>query len=252
VVIKNPSDFIGDAVGASEQNTRKILAATVGKVLIIDEAYMLYSGRHDGHNNSYKSAVIDTLVAEVQVPGADRCILLLGYEDRLKDMFQHVNPGLARRFRIDQAFRFEDFNVPQLKKILQLKMREQDLSATSEAIGVARDILDRARSRANYSNAGEVITLLDTAKINYQARQEKLPPAERAAEVVFQPQDFDPNHDRHVNASQNLKDQLQGLVSDDIIKKLQSFVEMARYAKTSGVHPSQLIPTAFIFKGPPG
>lgn len=37
VVMKNPADFIGSAVGESEKNTKAILANTVGKVLIIDE-----------------------------------------------------------------------------------------------------------------------------------------------------------------------------------------------------------------------
>lgn len=38
VVEKNPADFIGSFLGQSESNTKAILAATVGKVLIIDEA----------------------------------------------------------------------------------------------------------------------------------------------------------------------------------------------------------------------
>lgn len=37
VVSKNPSDFVGSALGQSEANTKAILANTVGKVLIIDE-----------------------------------------------------------------------------------------------------------------------------------------------------------------------------------------------------------------------
>jgi hypothetical protein len=37
VVIKNPADFIGSALGQSESQTKAILASTVGKVLIIDE-----------------------------------------------------------------------------------------------------------------------------------------------------------------------------------------------------------------------
>lgn len=41
VVTKNPADFIGGALGQSE-NTKAILATTIGKVLIIDEAYVLY------------------------------------------------------------------------------------------------------------------------------------------------------------------------------------------------------------------
>ena len=82
----------------------------MGKVLIIDEvgrisfffpcresncslqAYMLYDGAHSGsgsNTNSFKTTVIDTIVAEVQsVPGEDRCVLLLGYRNQMMEMFQ--------------------------------------------------------------------------------------------------------------------------------------------------------------------
>lgn len=37
VVVKNPADFIGAALGESEKQTKAILATTEGKVLVIDE-----------------------------------------------------------------------------------------------------------------------------------------------------------------------------------------------------------------------
>lgn len=105
--MKNPSDFIGSVLGESERNTKAILASTVGKVLVIDEvcstilnwlaltsssqAYMLYGGVSGAgkQNDPYKDSVIDTMVAEVQsVPGEDRCVLLLGYEAQIREMFQ--------------------------------------------------------------------------------------------------------------------------------------------------------------------
>lgn len=43
VVIKNPSDFIGSALGESEQRTNSILDESRGCVLVIDEAYGLHS-----------------------------------------------------------------------------------------------------------------------------------------------------------------------------------------------------------------
>lgn len=51
---------------------------------------MLYGGSgQKGASDQYKTAVIDTLVAEVQsVPGEDRCVLLLGYKDQMEEMFQ--------------------------------------------------------------------------------------------------------------------------------------------------------------------
>lgn len=42
VMVKNPSDFIGDVLGASENKTKAILATTVGKVLVIDEVGEIY------------------------------------------------------------------------------------------------------------------------------------------------------------------------------------------------------------------
>ena len=51
---------------------------------------MLYDGAQSGSgSNSFKTTVIDTIVAEIQsVPGEDRCVLLLGYRDQMMDMFQ--------------------------------------------------------------------------------------------------------------------------------------------------------------------
>jgi hypothetical protein len=64
---------------------------------------MLYKGGSSndsgaGHQDIFGTSVIDTLVAEVQsVPGDDRCVLLLGYEGPMRDMFQ-VNSILIRYY----------------------------------------------------------------------------------------------------------------------------------------------------------
>jgi len=57
--VKNPADFIGSYIGQSEANTKGILATTLGKVLVIDEAYMLNSSNGESGNggDTYKSAV---------------------------------------------------------------------------------------------------------------------------------------------------------------------------------------------------
>lgn len=71
-------------------------------------------------------------------PGEDRCVLLLGYEDQMIEMFQNVNPGLTRRFQLSDAFHFEDFSDAELREILLLKLKNQDLGASESAISVAR------------------------------------------------------------------------------------------------------------------
>jgi DNA replication protein DnaC len=131
VVVKNPADFVGSVLGGSEANTKAILASTVGKVLIIDEAYMLASG---AAGDPYKAAVIDTIVAEVQsTAGEDRCVLLLGYKDQMEEMFRDVNPGLARRFPLESAFVFEDFNDAEIRQIFDFKLKGIGFDATDQA-----------------------------------------------------------------------------------------------------------------------
>jgi hypothetical protein len=257
VVVKNPSDFIGNVIGQSESNTKAILATTVGKVLIIDEAYMLYSGSGSGGGSGtdiYKTAVIDTIVAEVQsVPGDDRCVLLLGYEPQMLDMFQNVNPGLTRRFQLSDAFRFEDFSDSELQEILQLKLTNQDLGATQQAVSTAIDVLSRLRNGLNFGNGGDVENLISKAKANYQARQSALPAAQRSIDFIFEPQDFDTDYDRASGAETNLQELFKGVIGcEGIIAKLDGFLKVAKGMRAQGLEPRGQIPMNFIFKGPPG
>ncbi len=148
--------------------------------MVIDEAYGLYGGGGAGSSGSssdpYKAAVIDTIVAEVQsVPGDDRCVLLLGYKEKMEDMFQNVNPGLARRFPLAAAFNFEDYTDDELLVILDIKLGKQGFEATPQAKLVAKEMLNRARNRPNFGNGGEVDIILDATKARHQRRFSKRP-----------------------------------------------------------------------------
>ena len=229
---------------------------------------MLYGGKNS-NADSFKTTVIDTIVAEVQsVPGEDRCVLLLGYKEQMQEMFQvcmlacdervliknwkNVNPGLARRFAIENAFEFEDFTEPQLMEILDHKLKDQDLSATGDAKNVARELLSRMKNRPNFGNAGEVENLLGLAKARYQKRMMSIPPGQRA-QVIFEPQDFDPDYKRSENASANLAKLFEDVVGcDDVIKKLGEYQKIAKAMKAQGLDMRTQIPSTFIFKGPPG
>ncbi|EIW77517.1 P-loop containing nucleoside triphosphate hydrolase protein [Coniophora puteana RWD-64-598 SS2] len=237
VVVKNPGDFVGAYLGHSEKNTKAILSNTVGK----------------SHQDSFKTAVIDTMVAEIQsVPGEDRCVLLLGYKEQMEEMFQNVNPGLASRFRVEDAFTFNDFTEPQLMEIMEMKMKTQDLQATDHAKSVAQELLSRAKNRPNFGNGREVENMLSLAKMKYQQRSSKIPPHLRS-DVMFEPEDFDPDWQRAQNAAANLQKLFQDLVGcDDIVQKLGNYQKIASAMKTQGLDMRTRIPTNFIFKGPPG
>lgn len=249
MIIKNPADFVGAALGGSEAQTKAILASTVGKVLVIDEAYGLYGG--GGISDPYKTAVIDTIVSEVQsVPGEDRCVLLLGYQKQMEDMFQNVNPGLSRRFPMSSAFIFEDFDQSQLRTILGLKLKQQGFGATDQARNVALEMLARARNRPNFGNAGEVDIILNDAKARHQKR---LSSKETDKRATLEALDFDKDFDRAERSDTNVARLFEGTVGCElIVAKLAGFQKNVQKMKELGMDPKEGIPFNFLFRGPPG
>ena len=218
----------------------------MGKVLIIDEAYMLNTSR-----DPFKATVIDTIVAEVQsTPGEDRCVLLLGYKEQMEDMMRDVNPGLASRFLLQAAFVFEDFSDSELRQILELKLKIIGFEATDQGKRVAMDVLQRARNRPNFGNGGEVDIVLDNAKALHQEHVSAGKPKNHG---VLDAPDFDPEFGRGERAATNLPALFRDVVGcEDVIKKMQGYQTIAANLKTMGMDPREQIPFSFLFKGPPG
>lgn len=256
VVVKNPSDFIGSALGQSEENTKQILKAAAGKVLVIDEAYGLDAGGGvgSGHKDPFKTAVIDTIVAQVQnTPGEDLCVLLLGYQEQMEEMMNRSNPGLARRFRLSDAFYFEDFSDADLMRILDLKLKEQGLKATADAKKTAIEILARERDRPNFGNAGAVENIISRAKELEQKRTSAVKTDGINPDVVFFPQDFNEDFDRASAAGLSCRDLFADIVGcEKLIDQLERYQQIAKNMKAKGKDPRTQVPFNFLFKGPPG
>ena len=137
-------------------------------------------------------------------------------------------------------------------KILEYKLKDQDLSATDDAKETARDLLSLMKNRPNFGNAGEVENLLGQAKARYQKRMASVPASHRM-HVVFEPQDIDPDFDRNRNASTNLAKMFSDVVGcDEVIKKLGDYQKIAQVTKEKGLDMRTRIPSNFVFKGPPG
>ncbi|KAG1746047.1 P-loop containing nucleoside triphosphate hydrolase protein [Suillus paluster] len=231
VVVKNPSDFVGQHLGHSEQNTKAILESTVGKVLVIDEAYMLHS-KNGGAQDPYKTAVIDTMVAEIQnVLGDDHCVLLLGYKEQMEDMFKAGH------------LRLRDFTEPQLQEIFECKLKDQDLGATEKA---------KASSHGCSELKKEPSELWKWRRNRYLKRQTSTP-SHMSLDIIFEPEDFDPKWDCNQHAAANLVQLFEDMVGcEAVIQKLGDYQNMAQGMKALGLDMRKQIPTSFIFKGPPG
>ncbi|KAI1172171.1 P-loop containing nucleoside triphosphate hydrolase protein [Nemania sp. FL0916] len=258
VVMKTSSDFISDVVGGSETRTRQILDATRGKVLVIDEAYG-FGSRHGakgvrGVTDSYRSGVIDTLVANIHSrAGDDRCVLLLGYKDKMEEMYQDINPGFKRRFPLDSAFIFEDFTAEQLQQIWKKNLVSRGLSTTHGANTIAKDMLERQRHKLNFGNAGEVEILLDTTQKRYMERIRDKPDSLLSPSILLRSADVDPDHERLKKANIDVEQLFKGVVGCDEVKEtIRAWPTLISNAKKRNLDLYDLFPMSFAFTGPPG
>ena len=95
--------------------------------------------------------------------------------------------------------------------------------------------------------------IITQAKARCLSRRATLPAADRPIDIVFEPQDFDPDFDRGVTATANLVKLFDDIVGcEDIIDGLNGYQELALVCKKTGKDPRELIPMNFVFTGPPG
>ncbi|CAB1107617.1 unnamed protein product [Ectocarpus sp. CCAP 1310/34] len=274
VVLKTASDFVGSVLGESESKTRAILKAAEGCVLVIDEAYSLRAGSGVGGKGGsgedpYRTAVVDTLVEQVQnVPGEDRCVLLLGYRAEMEEFMRDANPGLARRFALDNAFSFENYkgacfhakDDEELLSILRGKLRREHLTAGVDALMAAADVLRKKRKTAShFGNGGEVANLLSEAKLRKESGRRTTartalwkPGLQLDPELL--PQDFDPEYGAGPMDGAALEDDLFGdlIGCADIKLQLTRIRSTFVRAQRLGRDPREAINLSFYFTGVPG
>lgn len=257
VVTKTPDELIGKWIGHTEANTLEALQEAKGGILIIDDAHMLYNGagRANSCSDVFRVAAIDTLVANISgSPGEDRCVILSGYEENMEQMFLNSNPGLQRRFPMESAIRFESYNDEELCQILDLKMKEDGVTASEEGRKVAREVLGRMRTRPKFGNGGDVVSFLSRSKLRQIHRLKS------AGHTIFdisdkpiEPRDFDPDFDRSSHADKHRADIFEGMVGfEGIVEQFRRYQKMADGMRRHEIDPRPHIPWAFVFKGPPG
>ncbi|KAL7935358.1 P-loop containing nucleoside triphosphate hydrolase protein [Trichoderma chlorosporum] len=255
VIYKTPGDFIGQYIGESETKTSAILDSTKGKILIIDDAHMFYHGNElgSGESDEFRLACIDIIVSKIHnKPGEDRCVILVGYPDRMESMLQKCNPGLRRRFPLEEAFRFDDYDDNRLEEILNLKMEDDGVRASPEAMKVASEILCRARDRPNFGNGGDVVNFLNQAKVRHRERMSKITDVE-TMDIVLQPEDFDPKYNRGATAAERCRALFDGLIGfEETIQRFETYQRIAENLRLNNKDPRGIIPFTYIFKGPPG
>lgn len=253
---KVASDLIGPALGQSEQQTKSILKESEGCVLLIDEAYTLNPkgsvGQNGGGGNPYKEAAIDAIVESVQnIPGEDRCVLLLGYRPQMEQLLDDANPGLKRRF--PNLIEFADYSEEELNSIFVSTLRRRDLKASPEVLRTVTRQLKLRKREANFGNGGTVNELISKAVMARTARVAKMPPSLQAAE-----REQNTITEADVTATAAKKRSIEEIFSQVVgchsvlneIRSLQKLIERA--SKCGNADPFADVPFNFLFLGPPG
>ena len=251
--LATPSDFVGSALGQSEEKTNALLDKARGCVLVIDEAYGLDPSSGNGNGaiaggDPFRGAVVDALVSRVQgEAGADVCVLLLGYERPMREFLRKANPGLARRFDLENAFVFDDYDDQALLKILLQNVRKRSLKVSlSDAKSAVRKRLAKQRLRPNFGNAGAAEALVAEAVQRRERRLESLDASQRSMErdLVLEDLYVEP---AHVKDPSLVFDGLIGC--QEIKQKLTEYSAVVDAARIAGRDPMEDLGMTFCFQG---
>lgn len=158
-IVEGASKLTGSAIGTTSKLVNDLIDSAKGKVLVIDEAYVLAG-------SVYGREALDTLVERVQgTPGEDLAVILLGYEEEMRTMLRDCNPGLSRRFRSEYAFKFEDYNDEELTVIMMDRAKVKELYVTIElARSCVVNVLAKQRAKPHFGNVGAINNLLDAGQ----------------------------------------------------------------------------------------
>jgi len=164
VIEKAVSNFIGRYVGESEANTLAILKSAVGNVLVIDEAYGFYAESGD----QFKQCAVNTIVENIHgTPGEDICVILLGYKDKMDELFSKSNPGLRSRFM--KTFIFEDYSDDELYEILQRELQKHSMTISAEDAWRVVRKFSLQRNNPLFGNARSFLHIISAACAKCQA-----------------------------------------------------------------------------------
>jgi hypothetical protein len=157
------SKLVAGFVGQTALKTLETLQASLGGMLLIDEAYALARG---GENDFGREA-IDTLVKFMEDHRDDLAIVAAGYTVEMAD-FIDANPGLKSRFT--RTISFPDYTDDELIAIFLDLGDANRYSCSDDALGRVRHFISIEPRSRGFGNARFVRNLFETAVANQALR----------------------------------------------------------------------------------
>lgn len=156
------ADLVGHHLGETSIKTQKVIDASLGGVLFIDEIYSM--GGTSGADSFAKEA-IDTICQNLSENKSKFICIIAGYKTETEESFFRVNPGLERRF----PFRYEidNYSARDLAMIFYSRIK-----ATGWTIDNNEIPIEFFAKNMKYftQNGGDMENLSQKSKIAYSER----------------------------------------------------------------------------------
>ena len=155
--------FIGKYIGHTTPKTRELINRAMGGVLYIDEAYSL---AETGENGFGKEAIAE-LLKEMEDKRGKFCVILSGYTDEMKKLF-NTNPGFKSRVKFELIF--NDYNDDEMKKIADIFLKKDDYTINDDALDLVVKIVAHLRNKPHYASARTLREVLSKVEIAQAGR----------------------------------------------------------------------------------
>jgi hypothetical protein len=157
-------DLIAGFLGQTADKTHEVAASAYGGVLFIDEAYALANDK-DGQ---FGDKAMEQLLKEADDHRDELVIILAGYEEDMREMFETGNSGLKRRF--PYWISFTNYNHDEFVEIFKLMLKGMK-SIMDDSLIASKPFNELLTSYADpHSNAGGVRNLVEALVLARDSR----------------------------------------------------------------------------------
>lgn len=158
-----PTDLIGEYVGQTKRKIRDILEKAKGKILFIDEAYLLYNNNYKSGNNPFMQEAIIELLKYME--DVHNITIFAGYKEEMKKIYE-ANPGI--KSRIYKELIFEDYDVQELYQILENTLKEKGFNVSNNLDKYyIQEYIKKVRNEKLFGNARSMKQLAQKLIINH-------------------------------------------------------------------------------------
>jgi energy-coupling factor transporter ATP-binding protein EcfA2 len=162
VIIAGREDFVAEYTGQTSIKATNFLNSCLGKCIIIEEAYVLYTG----DNDTYGMEALTVLNKFMSDHPREIIVIFTGYEDKLKESIFKAQPGLNRRCQC--FFNLKGYSYEGLAKIFI-----KQLSFNNFSVEDYNELLKFFENNYNYfpNFGGDTLKLAYRCKIVYSENE---------------------------------------------------------------------------------